>query len=185
MCGMYYGSGDPEFVKHSARFWLVKEEFDTGKVTPPEEDDDAEDSAKLIGTALLKKFSGKKMRNRCSKNPRRRSKKRCGKILRRSKKRCGKIPRRRSKKRCGTIPRRSKKMCGKILRRRSKKRRYGKIKNEHSDDVTVKTDEFSPPRSTETHDEFPEQQLENERDYPRCTHSNRLHLHSGFALDIQ
>ena len=38
------------------------------------------------------------------------------------------------------------------------------IKDEHSDDVTVQPDEFSPPRSTEKHGEFPEQQLENELD---------------------
>ena len=58
MFGMYYGSGDPEFVKHSARFWLVKKEFDTGKVTPPEEDDDAEDS-QINWHCIVKEIFGK------------------------------------------------------------------------------------------------------------------------------
>ena len=58
--GMHYGSGAPEFVKHSARYWLVKEEFDTEKVTPhQEEEDNKGDPAKLIGSALFKKKSWK------------------------------------------------------------------------------------------------------------------------------
>ena len=53
--GMHYGSGAPKFVKHSARYWLVKEEFETEKVTPHrEEEDNKGDPAKLIGTALFK-----------------------------------------------------------------------------------------------------------------------------------